>query len=181
MVLRQLEYLVALAREKHFGRAAEACHVSQPTLSAAIRLLEENIGGADRRARPSLHRIHSAGPDRGRARAPHSRRDRKSAPRPRGDRQGPHRPAPDRGHPDGAADRLPPDGAVLRPISGVTVAVLSLNSQEIERGIEDFELDAGLTYLDAEPIKRVKVKPICLEEYMFLTPAGAAIWPVGRR
>ena len=44
MVLRQLEYLVALAREKHFGRAAEACHVSQPTLSAAIRLLEEDLG-----------------------------------------------------------------------------------------------------------------------------------------
>src|SRR5947209_3005612 len=44
MVLRQLEYLVALAREKHFGRAAESCHVSQPTLSAAIRLLEEDLG-----------------------------------------------------------------------------------------------------------------------------------------
>ena len=44
MVSRQLEYLVALAREKHFGRAAEACHVSQPTLSAAIRLLEEDLG-----------------------------------------------------------------------------------------------------------------------------------------
>src|SRR5579872_4672516 len=44
MVLRQLEYLVALAREKHFGRAALACNVSQPTLSAAIRQLEENLG-----------------------------------------------------------------------------------------------------------------------------------------
>ena len=44
MVLRQLEYLVALAREKHFGRAAEACNVTQPTLSAAIRQLEEDLG-----------------------------------------------------------------------------------------------------------------------------------------
>src|ERR1700721_3940487 len=44
MVLRQLEYLAALAREKHFGRAADACHVSQPTLSAAIRLLEDDLG-----------------------------------------------------------------------------------------------------------------------------------------
>src|SRR5579862_3974196 len=44
MVLRQLEYLVALAREKHFGRAAAACNVSQPTLSAAIRQLEEDLG-----------------------------------------------------------------------------------------------------------------------------------------
>ena len=44
MVLRQLEYLAALAREKHFGRAARACHGTQPTLSAAIRLLEDDLG-----------------------------------------------------------------------------------------------------------------------------------------
>ncbi len=44
MVLRQLEYLAALAREKHFGRAARACHVTQPTLSAAIRMLEDDLG-----------------------------------------------------------------------------------------------------------------------------------------
>ncbi len=44
MVIRQFEYLVALAREQHFGRAAEACHVTQPTLSAAIRQLEEELG-----------------------------------------------------------------------------------------------------------------------------------------
>jgi DNA-binding transcriptional LysR family regulator len=42
--IRQLYYLVALAREKHFARAAEACHVSQPTLSAAIQHLEEELG-----------------------------------------------------------------------------------------------------------------------------------------
>lgn len=43
MLLRQLEYLVALAREKHFARAAEACYVSQPSLSAAIRKLEQEL------------------------------------------------------------------------------------------------------------------------------------------
>ena len=43
MLLRQLEYLSALARESHFGRAAEACHVSQPALSAAIRKLEAEL------------------------------------------------------------------------------------------------------------------------------------------
>ncbi|WP_394618743.1 LysR family transcriptional regulator [Lentzea sp. JNUCC 0626] len=36
-MLRRLEYLVAPAREKHFARAAESCHVSQPSLSAGIR------------------------------------------------------------------------------------------------------------------------------------------------
>src|ERR1700723_4367936 len=44
MVLRQLEYLVALAREKHFGRAADARHLSQPPLSGAIRLLDDDLG-----------------------------------------------------------------------------------------------------------------------------------------
>ncbi len=43
MFLRHLSYFVTLAREKHFARAAEACHVSQPTLSAAIRKLEEDL------------------------------------------------------------------------------------------------------------------------------------------
>ena len=44
MVIKQFVYLTALAREQHFGRAAEAAHVSQPTLSAAIRNLEDELG-----------------------------------------------------------------------------------------------------------------------------------------
>ena len=41
---RQLEYLVALAEKEHFGAAARACHVSQPTLSTQIKLLEDQLG-----------------------------------------------------------------------------------------------------------------------------------------
>lgn len=44
MTLTELKYIVALARERHFGRAAAACFVSQPTLSVAIRKLEEELG-----------------------------------------------------------------------------------------------------------------------------------------
>src|ERR1041385_1866595 len=44
MVIKQLMYVAALARERHFGRAAESCNVSQPTLSAAVRQLEEELG-----------------------------------------------------------------------------------------------------------------------------------------
>ena len=46
MNLRDLRYLTALAELRHFGRAAEACHVSQPTLSTQIRKLEEELGVA---------------------------------------------------------------------------------------------------------------------------------------
>ena len=44
MLSRKLEYLMALAKEGHFARAAMACHVSQPTLSAAIQQLEADLG-----------------------------------------------------------------------------------------------------------------------------------------
>jgi LysR family hydrogen peroxide-inducible transcriptional activator len=43
MTLTELRYIVAVARERHFGRAADACFVSQPTLSVAIRKLEEEL------------------------------------------------------------------------------------------------------------------------------------------
>lgn len=46
MTLTELRYIVSLARTRHFGRAAEACFVSQPTLSVAIRKLEDELGVA---------------------------------------------------------------------------------------------------------------------------------------
>lgn len=44
MNLQELRYLVAIAEQRHFGRAAEACHVSQPTLSGQIKKLEDELG-----------------------------------------------------------------------------------------------------------------------------------------
>ncbi|MGV6825910.1 MAG: hydrogen peroxide-inducible genes activator [bacterium] len=44
MTLNELKYVVSVARERHFGRAAEACHISQPTLSVAVKKLEKELG-----------------------------------------------------------------------------------------------------------------------------------------
>lgn len=46
MTLTELRYIVTLAQEQHFGRAAERCHVSQPTLSIAVKKLEDELGVA---------------------------------------------------------------------------------------------------------------------------------------
>ena len=46
MTLTELRYIIAVARERHFGRAAKACFVSQPTLSVAVRKLEDELGVA---------------------------------------------------------------------------------------------------------------------------------------
>jgi len=43
MIVRNFEYLLALNQERHFARAAAACRVSQPTLSAGIKQLEEDM------------------------------------------------------------------------------------------------------------------------------------------
>ena len=177
MVLRQLAYLVALAREKHFGRAAEACHVSQPTLSAALRLLEEDLGA------PIVERGH-----RFIGLTPQGQVALEYAQRILADSENMRRDLDE--FSQGLTGRLrfgaiPTALPIVSQLTGpfyarypaVTVTILSMTSNEIERGIDAFELDIGLTYLDSEPIERVRAKPISSEEYMFLTPANSVFAP----
>jgi DNA-binding transcriptional LysR family regulator len=62
MDIRQLQYLVALTREKHFTRAAQACHVTHPTLSGRIRQLEQELGVAIVERGQRFHGLTPDGP-----------------------------------------------------------------------------------------------------------------------
>ena len=62
MTLTELRYIVAVARERHFGRAAEACFVSQPTLSVAVKKLEDELGVQIFERGPGELSITPAGP-----------------------------------------------------------------------------------------------------------------------
>ena len=171
-MIDKLEYLLALAQEKHFGRAADACHVSQPTLSAAIRLLEEDLGA------PIVERGHRyvGLTPQGQVALEHAHRILAEVENLRRGLEEIDKGLTGRLRIGVIPTALPIVSQLTGPFyarfPGVTVAVISLNSQEIDRGIEEFELDVGLTYLDAEPIAHVKTKPVCVEEYLFLTQAS---------
>jgi DNA-binding transcriptional LysR family regulator len=172
MLIRHFEYLVALAREQHFGRAAEACHVTQPTLSAAIRQFEEELGA------PIIERGHRylGLTPQGKLALEHAQRILAELEELKRGVEELDRGVSGRLRLGVIPTALPIVAHLTAPFHArfprVTVAVLSLTSQEIERGIEAFELDAGVTYLDNEPLERVRSRPIYAEEYLFLAPVG---------
>ncbi len=178
MVFKQFVYLVALAREQHFGRAAAACNVSQPTLSAAIRQMEAELHI------PIVERGHRFNglTAEGHVVLEHAKRVL-------AERDMMQQSLDEMGQ--GLSGRLrigaiPTALPVISMVSSpfyerfpkVSITVLSLNSQEIQHGISNFEIDAGITYLDNEPLSHVRAKPLYVEDYFFLTkatnPAAAA-------
>ena len=172
MVIRQFEYLVALAREQHFGRAAQACHVTQPTLSAAIRQFEQELGA------PIIERGHRyiGLTPQGKLALEHAHRVLAEVDDLRRGVEALDKGVSGRLRLGAIPTALPIVSHLTAPFfaryPGVTVTVLSRTSQEIQRGIEDFEIDAGVTYLDNEPLEHVRARPIYQEEYVFLTPAS---------
>ncbi|MFM7246973.1 MAG: LysR family transcriptional regulator, partial [Actinomycetota bacterium] len=171
MQLRQLEYVTALARERHFGRAAAACHVSQPSLSGGIRALEEELGVPivvrGRRyagLTPEGERV-VAWAHRLLADAEGLREDLAAM---RGEVTGRLR--------LGAIPTALPiasqlSAAVAAAHPGLAVTVLSLTSREIERRLGEYEIDAGITYLDNEPIAGVRTIPVARERYVLYVNA----------
>ena len=171
MIVRQLHYLTTLTRERHFGRAAAACHVSQPTLSAGIRRLEEELGF------PIVRRSQ-----RYEGLTPEGERVLEWALRILADVDGLYDEVGAMRHGLSGQLRIGAIPTSLSSVSllttplcarhpGITVSVHSLNSRQIERGLHAFELEVGLSYLDSEPLTGVRTLPLYTERYMLLTPA----------
>lgn len=169
MQLRYLEYFSALARERHFGRAAQACHVAQPTLSAGIVALEETLGQQlvlrDRRFLDLTPEGYAVLPFAQQMIADYS------AMRTAIDSEaGPLRGTVRLGVIPAA---IPCVGHLVASLSALhpnlKVAVQSMTSREIERALIAHDLDAGITYLSSEPLAQVRSLPLYQERFVFAT------------
>lgn len=175
MQLRFLEYFVAIARERHFGRAAEACQVSQPTLSAGLAALEEMLGERlvirDRRfidltsqGHAILHYAQQMIADQAAIRAALN----VDSCGLRGVARLGVIPA-----------AMPAVGYVVAAMTAanpdVQFAVSSMTSREIERALLVRDIDAGLTYLNSEPLAQVLSVPLYFEHFVAVTARGSAL------
>jgi DNA-binding transcriptional LysR family regulator len=177
-LIDKLEFLLALAREKHFGRAAEACGVTQPTLSAGVKQLEETFGVL------LVNRC-----SRFQSFTPEGERVLDWARRIVGDARAMRQEVHALKH--GLVGRLrlaaiPTALAMVETLTtpfrarhpSVQFTILSRTSVEILTHLDNLEIDAGLTYLDNEPLGRVTSVPLYRERYRLLVAADA---PLGDR
>lgn len=170
MLFRQLEYLVALSRERHFTRAAEACHVSQPALSEAIRKLEIELD------LPLIVRGR-----RFEGLTPEGEQIVRWARRIVADRQSLQQEAATLRSGVTGTVRLgavPTASATVADLTGplclrhplVTVTLSEdLPSSDIAGRIDRFELDGGITYLDKGIEAHYRTFPLYREYYDLLT------------
>lgn len=173
--IRQLEYLAALDRERHFGRASVACQVSQPTLSAGIRSLERELGIPLVRRGHAFDGLTPEG-ERVLVWCQRALADleslRQEASRLRGGLEGTLR--------IGAI----PTSLPLSPQVTVRlrerhprmrVRLTSMTSRQIAYGLAHGQVDAGMTYLDNEPLADVDTLPLWREHYLLVTPADSEL------
>ncbi|HEX7121278.1 MAG TPA: LysR family transcriptional regulator [Gemmatimonadaceae bacterium] len=172
MQTKNLEYLVALAREQHFARAAAACDVTQPTLSAGIRQLEEELGV-----------LLVARGQRFEGLTPEGQRVLAWAQRILNDMSGlAQEVSTMKGGLTGrlrigaVPTALPVIALFTTPFArqypDVVIDIRSLSSIEIQRGLDEFDLDVGFSYLDNEPLARVRTAPLFRERYILVSPSG---------
>jgi len=175
MLVRHMRYFAALAREKHFSRAAKACNVSQPTLSGGIAALEEQLGvrlvirghrfvDLTAEGRVVLVWAHQL--------VANEDNLRRGLEEMRSGLAGILRlgviPA-----------AMPAVGWITKAFCGahpgVTVEIRSMSSMAIQMDLDSFDIDAGLTYLDNEPLEHVRRLALYEESYLFATAADGPL------
>lgn len=173
MLIRHLKFFVVLAEEQHFGRAAELCNVTQPTLSQAIRKLE---GDLDLALIIRGHRFMSLTPE-GEKVLLWGRQILADYDSMRDDLTGKKK-----GGLTGTL-RLGVIPAAMPAVAFLSeqfearnpraeIELRSMSSRAIQRGLENFEIDGGLTYLDNEPLENIRRFPLYHERYVFACHAG---------
>ena len=174
----KLEFLLALAHEQHFGRAAEACGVTQPSFSAGIKQLEAQLGVllVQRGSRflgftPEGQRVL----DWARRIVGDTRAMREEINALKRGLAGDLRIA-------AVPTALPIIARLTTPLRAahpeVSFTVLSRTSIDVLALLENLDVEAGVTYLDNEPLGRVRAVPLFRERYRLLTGPGG---PLGDR
>ena len=174
-MIDKLEFFIALAKEQHFGRAAVESGVTQPTLSAAIKHLEEQLGVMLVKRGSRFQGLTPEGEQVlawakrivGDTRT--MREEMRTA------RKGLS------GHLRIAS--IPTALAMLPRITtpfqerhpDVTFSIVSRNSLQVLSMLENLEIDAGVTYLENEPLGRVTAVPLYAERYNLITAAGSPL------
>jgi DNA-binding transcriptional LysR family regulator len=178
LFIRQLEYLVTLAREQHFAKAAEACHVSQPALSSAIRGLEKELGvmiverGRRYIGLTSEGERVLAWAQQTLASLSHMREDASTA---KSTMTGMLR-----------IGAIPTTMTVAAFLTGpcfaaypnIRYTLSSLTADAIVHQLDHFELDLGLTYLDDKVIEGFEKLHLFDERYVLLAHRSAAHGPL---
>jgi len=168
-MIDKLELFLALAREKHFGKAAEACNISQPTLSASIKQLEDQLGVMLVQRGSRFQGLTAEGElvlEWARRIVGDARSMRMEVRMAKQGLSGRVRIA-----------AIPTALPMVRELTtafqsshpNVTFVVLSRTSMEILDLIDNLEIDVGITYMANEPLGRVAAVPLYAERYVFVT------------
>ncbi|HKJ61631.1 MAG TPA: LysR family transcriptional regulator [Hyphomicrobiales bacterium] len=174
-MIDKLEMFIVLAREEHFGRAAEECRVTQPTLSAAIKQLEDHLGVMLVRRGSRFLGLTPEGQrvlDWARRIVSDARAMREEIQAAKHGLSG---------HVTLAVipTALAMVSALTTPFTekhpNVAFSVLSQSSIEVLSLLQNLEIDAGITYLANEPLGKVTTVPLYYERYHFVTSAGSKL------
>ncbi len=174
-MIDKLTYLVAVARDRSFRRAAEACGVAQPTLSAGIKQLEEELGVMLVRRSSHFHGL-----------TPEGEKVLEWARRLVGDAAAMRQEL--RAMRTGLSGHLRiaviPTALAMVPMltnpclarhPALQFTILSHPSNTILEMLNNLEVDAGITYLNNEGVGRVRAVPLYIERYRFVTAAEGAL------